>query len=182
MLSARLQEVELLVLVDDLLREAVGVERLALQGEDGLRLHVAAGGERAGGGVALDDEERALLGALVLVAEMQAAVAQLAVVERGLLRALAGEAADAGELLALVLALLDLALERLGRLRLLVQVGVELCCTNLPMKSRIGGPPGPMSVEPSLVFVCDSKTGSITRTAIAATIDWRTSAASKSFL
>ena len=103
-----LEEVEFLVLVDDFLGEAVGVERLALQGEDGLRLHVARGGERAGGGVALDDEERAFLGARVAVAEVEAAVAELAVVERGLLRALAGDVADAGEFLALVLVLLDL--------------------------------------------------------------------------
>jgi hypothetical protein len=41
---------------------------------------------------------------------VQAAVAQLAVVERGLLRPLAGDVADAGEFLALVLVLLDLRL------------------------------------------------------------------------
>ena len=40
-----LEKVELLVLVDDFFREAVGVERLAIQREDGLRLHVARGGE-----------------------------------------------------------------------------------------------------------------------------------------
>ena len=39
----RLQEVELLVLVDHLLREPVAVERLAAQREDGLRAHVARG-------------------------------------------------------------------------------------------------------------------------------------------
>jgi len=39
-----------------------------------------------------------------------------------------------------------------------------------------------MSLEPSFVFVCDSKTGSITRNETAATIDWRMSAASYSFL
>jgi hypothetical protein len=44
-----LEEVEFLVLVDDLLGEAVGVERLALEGEDGLGLDVARGGEGAGG-------------------------------------------------------------------------------------------------------------------------------------
>ena len=35
---------------------------------------------------------------------------------------------------------------------------------NLPTNSLIVGPFGPMSVEPSLVLVCDSKTGSCTRT------------------
>src|SRR4030095_9457427 len=63
-----LEEVKLLVLVDDFFREAVSVERFAFQREDGWCLHVARRGERAGGRVAFDDEERALLGAWVLVA------------------------------------------------------------------------------------------------------------------
>ena len=50
------------------------------------------------------------------------------------------------------------------------------CWTKVPMNWRIGGPPGPRSAEPSLVLVCDSKTGSITRIETAATIDCRTSA------
>src|SRR5664279_496495 len=57
---------------------------------------------------------------------MQAAVAQLAIVERGLLGALAGEAADAGELLALALVVLELAPERIGALAIAVQPGVEM--------------------------------------------------------
>jgi hypothetical protein len=52
------------------------------------------------------------------------------------------------------------------------------CCRNLPTNSRIDGPFGPMSVEPSLVLVCDSNTGSCTRTATAASMDCRMSAAS----
>ena len=50
------------------------------------------------------------------------------------------------------------------------------------MKSFIEGPSGPISLEPSFVFVCDSKIGSMTLTEIAATIDWRMSAASMSRL
>jgi len=80
-----LEEVEFLVLVDDLLGQAIGVERLALEGEDGLRLDIARGGEGAGGGVALDDEEGGFLGAGVAVAEVEAAVAELLVVEGGFL-------------------------------------------------------------------------------------------------
>ena len=46
------------------------------------------------------------------------------------------------------------------------------------------GIPGsdPISVEPNLVLVCDSKTGSITFMLIAVTIDFRTSEASKPLL
>ena len=49
---------------------------------------------------------------------------------------------------------------------------------NLPTNSFRLGPSGPTAAEPSFVFVCDSNTGSITRTATAASIDWRMSAAS----
>jgi len=60
---------------------------------------------------------------------MQSAVAQLAVVERGLLGALAGEAADAGELLALALVVLELALERLRALAMRCSQASRCCCT-----------------------------------------------------
>ena len=43
----RLKEVELLVLVDHLLRQSVAVQRLAAQREDRLRTHVAALGDGA---------------------------------------------------------------------------------------------------------------------------------------
>lgn len=46
------------------------------------------------------------------------------------------------------------------------------------IKARIDGPSGPTSVDPSFVFVCDSKTGSITFTLIPPTIPERTSLAS----
>ena len=49
-------------------------------------------------------------------------------------------------------------------------------------KVRTDGPFGPISVEPNLVFVCDSKTGSSTLTAIAETIDFLMSEASKGLL
>ena len=120
-----LEQVKLLVLVDHLLRQPVRVERFALQREHRLRLHVARGGQRTGGGVAFDDEERAFLRPLVAVAEVQAAVAEFPVVQRGLLRALPREVADAGEFLPLALAFLQLRLQRLGGLLVLVQIPVE---------------------------------------------------------
>ena len=120
-----LEEVKFLVLINDFLREPVGVERFALQREDRLRLHIAAGGERTGGAVALDDEEAGALGALVLVAEVEAAVAEFLIVQRGFLRALAGEVADAGEFLALVFARLDFSQDGLGGDRVFVEINVE---------------------------------------------------------
>ena len=122
----RLQEVELLVLVDHLLREPVTVQRLAPQREDRLRAHVARGGDRTRGRVALRNEDHRLLGQLVLVREVDLAVAQLAVVERDLLGRLARLLLDARDGLALLLVLDDLLLQRLRRLGVLVQVVVEV--------------------------------------------------------
>ena len=122
----RLQEVELLVLVDHLLREPVTVQRLAPQREDRLRTHVARGGDRTRGRVALRNEDHRLLGQLVLVREVDLAVAQLAVVERDLLGRLARLLLDARDGLALLLVLDNLLLQRLRRLGVFVQVVVEV--------------------------------------------------------
>jgi len=120
-----LEEVKLFVFVDDFLGQAVGVERFAFEGEDRLRLHIARGGEGTGRGVTFDDEERALLGARVFVAEMQTAIAQLAIVERRLLRAFAGDVADAGQFLSLALVFLDLVADNFGRFAMLVQISIK---------------------------------------------------------
>jgi hypothetical protein len=73
--QSRLEEVKLLVLIDNLLGEAIGIERFAFEREDGLRLHVTRRGQGAGSRVALDDEERAFLRSRIFVAEMKAAIA-----------------------------------------------------------------------------------------------------------
>ena len=92
--QCRLEQVKLLVLVNDLFRKAVGVERFSLERKDGLRLHVTRGRERSGGRIALDDEEGAFLGAGIFVAQMEAAVAQFAIVQRRFFCAFASEIAD----------------------------------------------------------------------------------------
>lgn len=51
-----LEEMKLLVLIDDLLGEAIGIERLAFECEDRLRLDIARRGEGSGRGVTFDDE------------------------------------------------------------------------------------------------------------------------------
>ena len=127
----RLQQVELLVLVDDLFGQPEAVERLAAQREDRLRAHVAALGDRARRRVTLRDEDHRLLGQLAAVRAVDLAVAQLAVVERDLLGRLAGLLLDARDGLALLLVLDDLLLEHLRRLGMLVQVVVEVLAQEL---------------------------------------------------
>ena len=122
----RLQQVELLVLIYDLLREAEAVERLAPQRKNRLRTHVAALGDRTGCRITLRDEDHRLLGQLVLVRQMYLAVAQLLVVERHLLGRFAGFLLNTGDRLALLLVLDDLLLQNLGRLGVLVQVVVQV--------------------------------------------------------
>ena len=56
-----MQEVELLVFVHHLLREAETVQRLAAQTEYRLGRHVAALGDTAAGRVAFGDEDAAIL-------------------------------------------------------------------------------------------------------------------------
>ena len=120
-----LQQVELLVLVDDLLGQAEAVERLTAEAEDGLQVRVAALGDRSAGRVALGDEEAALGLVLALgVVEVDAAVTQLAVVQVDLLGALAGQLGHAGDGLALLLRLLNLAQQGVGRVGRLVEVVV----------------------------------------------------------
>ena len=122
----RLQLVELLVLVDHLLRQSEAVERLSAQREDRLRAHVAALGDGARGGVTLRDEYHRLLGQLVAVRAVNLAVAQLAVVERDLAGRLAGLLLDPRDGLALLLVLDDFLLEHLRRVGMLVQVVVQM--------------------------------------------------------
>ena len=121
-----LQEVELLVLITHFLGHSQAVERLAAQAEHGLGLHVAALGDASRCGVALGDEDGAFEAFLVVGVEVDAAVAELAVVEADLLRALACGLLDAGNLLAFLLVGLDLGLQRTHRFRVLVQVVVQM--------------------------------------------------------
>lgn len=121
-----LQAVELVVLVDDLLAEAEGVERLSLEAEDGLGVDVACLGDRATSGIALHDEKGGFVCTLVLGVEVDAAVAQFLVVQVDLLGLLASQFSNAGELLAFLFAGYDLRLYCLGGIWIAVKVVVEL--------------------------------------------------------
>ena len=121
-----LQQVELLVFIHHLLSKSVGVERLASQREDGLGLHVAALGDASACRVTLGDEYAAVFLAVALgVVEVYAAVAQLAVVEVGLLGAFACQLCHSGNGLAVALAVGYLLLYHFGHVEVLVQVVVD---------------------------------------------------------
>ena len=123
-----LQEVELFVFIHHLLGQPVAVQRLAAQGEYGLRVDVAALGDGAAGRVALGDEDARLrfLFLALAVAQVIAAIAQLAVVQVGLFGAFAGQFRDAGYGFALLLRILYLLQHHFGHQRVLVQVVVHL--------------------------------------------------------
>ena len=137
-----LKQVELLVLVHHLLGQAITVERLAFQREDRLSIDVPGLGDAAGGAVALCDEQGRLLGAVVLLGQVDPAVPELLVVEAGLLGPLPGELLDAGQVLALLLALEDALQQRLCGLRIPVQVVGELDLEEIVDKGAHARPPG----------------------------------------
>ena len=125
--EGRLQQVELLVLVDHLLGESEAVERLAPEREHRLGVHIAALGDASAGRVALGDEDAALLLALIFhVAVVYAAVAQLAVVQVGFLGPLARQFGHAGYGFSLLLVLCNLLEHHLGHVGMLVEVVVHL--------------------------------------------------------
>ena len=121
-----LQQIELFVLVTHFLGHPQAVERLTAQAEYGLCLHVAALGDASRCGVALGDEDGAFEAFLVVGVEVDAAVAEFAVVQADLLGALAGGFLDAGNLLAFLLVGLDLCLQHADGLRVFVQVVVQV--------------------------------------------------------
>ena len=65
-IERRLQQVELLILIYHLLRQAVRVKRFAPEGEHSLRVHIAALGDRTAGRVALGNENAGLFLSVVL--------------------------------------------------------------------------------------------------------------------
>ncbi len=125
--QCRLQQVELLVLVHHLLGQSEAVERLAAEREHSLRLHIAALGDGAAGGVALGDEDAALLLFCALrIVEMYGAIAQFAVVQTGSLAHLARLLCHARHFLAQFLALLHFSEKHLCHIGILVQIVVHL--------------------------------------------------------
>lgn len=77
-----LEQVELLVLIYHLLGQAKAIQWLTTQREHRLGIHIAALGDASAGRIALGDEDGRFLLALILgIAEVDAAVTQLTVVE-----------------------------------------------------------------------------------------------------
>ena len=122
----RLEEVKLLVLINDLPREAEAVKRLASEREHGLKIHIAAFRDAPTGAVTFGNEERALLTVWVLRIKVDAAITQLLIVQLGLAGVLTRSLLHAADLLALLLVRLDFLKERLRRIGVLVQMIVQL--------------------------------------------------------
>ena len=122
-----LQQVELFVFIHHLLGEAERIKRLAPERKYSLGVDITALGDGTACRIALGDEDGAFFLALVLdIREVDAAVAQLAVVQIGFLGALTGQFGNAGHLLALFLAGLYLLQHHLGHISVLVQIVIHL--------------------------------------------------------
>src|SRR3712207_1689141 len=103
------------------------IKRFASQREHGLRVDVTTLGDTAAGRVALGDEYGAFFLAIVLcVAEMNATVAQLAVMKIGLLCPLTRQFCDAGHGLTLTFGLLDFIFQHFRHIRVDMQIVVNI--------------------------------------------------------
>ena len=125
------EQVELLVLGHLLAALLEAVDGLAAEAEHRLVVGVARLGDGSACGVALGDEYAGLLHELLcllgaLVVEVEAAVAELAVVDVRLLVALAGLLLDSRDLFALLLAGLDLLLYDGDDVRIHMEVVVQV--------------------------------------------------------
>ena len=116
-----MQEVELLVFVHHFLCEAETVQRLAAQTEYRLGRHVAALGDTAASRVAFGDEDAAILLQVAFgIVQVDAAVAQFAVVQVGLLGSFACQLCHAGDGFAFLFVFGDFLYDDVGDVRILV--------------------------------------------------------------
>ena len=106
---------------------------------------------------------------------MHPAVPEVLVVNFGLAGVFARQLLDAGEFLAVPFGILDFCFQGFGRFRVFVSSSLAM---KLPTKVRMVSPSGLMVLDPSLVLVWDSKTGSFTLMEMAATREERMSPAS----
>ena len=121
-----LQAVELIVLVDDFLAQAEGVQGFAFEAEYGLSIHVSSFGDGSASGVALYDEKHGFVGLFMLRVEVSPAIAEFLVVQVDLLGLFAGEFTNSREFFAFFFAGDDLLLDGFGRMGELVKVKIEL--------------------------------------------------------
>ena len=122
-----MQQVELFVFVHHLLSKPVGVEWFAAEREHGLRVYVATFSDAAACRVAFGDKDGTFFLAIVLcIAEMYAAIAQLSVVQVGLLCPFACYLGYACYCLSFPFALVYLAFNLFGHVGMDVQIVVYL--------------------------------------------------------
>ena len=131
--QCRLQQVELLVLVNHLLCQPERVKRLSAQTEHGLCVHVAAFRDGTAGRISLGNEDRTLQTRVVLplfrpfqIVQMNTAVTELAVMKIGFLGAFPGNLRHSGNRLTFLFRLLYFPEHHFRHIRMLVQVIVHI--------------------------------------------------------
>ena len=121
--ESRLKEVELFIFIHHLLGKSVGVERFTTKREDSLCVYIAAFGDTSAGRVTLGDENARLFLTVILhVGVVNAAVAQLSVVEVRLLGAFPCQLCDARHGFSFLLALRDFLDYNLSNVRMTVEI------------------------------------------------------------
>ena len=122
-----LEEVEFFVLINYLLGESIRVERFTTETEYGLRIHIAALGDRTTCRIPLGDEDTGFFLFVALgIVQMETAITELPVVKIRLLRPFTSQLGDTGYRLAFLFRLLNLLQHHIRHLRILVEVVIDL--------------------------------------------------------
>ena len=122
-----LEQIELLIFVHHFLRQAKAVQWLTTQRENGLCIDITTLSDAAAGRVTLRNKNaRLFLTVILCIREVDAAVAQLTIMQIGFLGTVTSQLGDASHRLALTFRFLDFTLNDLSYILMDMQIVVDL--------------------------------------------------------
>ena len=178
-----LKQIELFVFINDLLRQPVTVQRFSTQTEYSLEIRIPAFGDGPAGRITLGNKDtRIFLLITFRIVQVNPTITEFLVMQVRLLSSFTGQFRYTGNRFTFLFRFKDLAKQGFRSICVLMQVVVEFFLDKVTDEFCTVGPSGPISFEPSLVFVWLSNTGSSTLILMAATIPARMSEYSKFLL
>ena len=121
-----LQKIELFILIHNLLRQTITIQRFSSETEDRLEIRVAAFRDRTTGRISLGNEDATFLYPVALsVIQVDAAIAEFLIVEVRFLGSLPGKFRNAGNRFAFFLRILDFTQKDIGCFKILMEIIIE---------------------------------------------------------